>query len=83
MLRYDEEYEIEIKQNNEWYQINAELNFDEPLWEVEQNKSKELELIWEYGYGKLIKGDYRIIKAVYFENEPEQKFYISAEFTIN
>lgn len=83
LLRYDEVYKIEIKQNNEWHKINAELNFNEPLWGVEQNKSQELELKWEYGYGKLAKGEYRIIKEVYFENEAEQKFYISAEFTID
>ena len=82
LLRYDEVYKIEVKQNNEWHKINAELYFNEPLWEVEQNKSQELELKWEYGYGKLTKGEYRIIKEVYFENESEKKFYISAEFTI-
>lgn len=82
LLRYDEVYKIEIKQNNEWHKINAELYFNEPLWGVEQNKSQELELKWESGYGKLAKGEYRIIKEVYFENESEQKFYISAEFTI-
>lgn len=82
LLRYDEVYKIEIKQNNEWHKINAELYFNEPLWEVEQNKSQELELKWEDSYGRLVKGEYRIIKEVYFENESEQKFYISAEFTI-
>lgn len=82
LLRYDEVYKIEIKQNNEWHKINAELYFNEPLWEVEQNKSQELELKWEDSYGRLAKGEYRIIKEVYFENESEQKFYISAEFTI-
>lgn len=83
LLHYDEVYEIEVKQNNEWHKINAKLYFNEPLWDVEQNKSKELELKWEHSYGKLAKGEYRIIKEVYFENESEQKFYISAEFTID
>lgn len=82
LLRYDEVYKIEIKQNNEWHKINVELYFNEPLWGVEQNKSQELELKWEGSYGRLAKGEYRIIKEVYFENESEQKFYISAEFTI-
>lgn len=82
ILKYDEIYEMEIKQDNEWYKINAELKFNAPLWEVEQNESKELELKWEHGYGKLAKGKYRIIKEVYFENELDKKFYISAEFVI-
>ena len=83
LLHYDETYEIEIKQNGEWHKINAELYFNEPLFEVEENKSKELELKWEYGYGKLPSGKYRIVKKVYFENEREQEFYISAEFNID
>ncbi len=82
LLRYDEIYEIEIKQNGEWHKINAELDFNAPLWKLEQQSSKEIELNWEHGYGKLAKGEYRIIKEVYFEKESEQKFYISAEFTI-
>ena len=82
LLRYGEDYEIEIKQNGKWYKINAELEFNVPLWELEQNKSKELELKWEYGYGKLANGEYRILKNVFYENEAEQNFYISVEFTI-
>ncbi len=82
LLRYDEIYEIEIKQDGYWKKIDVELNFDLPLWEVEPSKSKEIELKWQDGYGKLVTGKYRIIKEVYFENESEEKFYISAEFTI-
>ncbi|MDO5556942.1 MAG: hypothetical protein Q4G05_01675 [Clostridia bacterium] len=81
-LKYDEVYEIEIEQDNEWYKINVEIDFNDPLWEVEQNESNELELKWEHGYGKLATGTYRIIKEVYFENDSEEKFYVSAEFTI-
>lgn len=82
VLRYDEVYEIEIKQKNEWHKINAEQFFNAPLWELDQKQSKNLELKWKHGYGKLIRGEYRIIKEVYFEQESEQKFYVSAEFTI-
>lgn len=83
LLHYDATYEIEIKQNGEWHKINVELYFNEPLWDVEENKAKEIELNWEQGYGKLATGEYRIIKEVYFENEKEQKFYIAAEFNID
>ncbi len=82
LLHYDEVYEIEIKKDNKWHKINVELYFNEPLWGVEQNSKEEIELKWEHEYGKLAKGDYRIIKEVYFENEEEQKFYVSVEFTI-
>lgn len=82
LLRYDEVYEIEIKKDNDWHEINVEIYFNEPLWGVEKNSKKEIELNWEHGYGKLAPGEYRIIKEVYFENEQEQEFYVSAEFTI-
>lgn len=82
LLYYDEYYKMEIKKDNEWHTINVELYFNDPLWIVKQNSKKEIKLNWEHGYGKLAKGDYRIIKKVYFENEEEQEFYISAEFII-
>ncbi len=82
LLRYDEYYKMEIKKDNEWHTINVELYFNDPLWGVNQNSKEEIELNWEHGYGKLAPGEYRIIKEVYFENEEEQEFNISAEFTI-
>lgn len=80
LLYYDAYYKMEIKQNGEWHKINVELEFDDPLWKIEKNKSEEFELKWEHGYGKLTSGEYRIIKKVYLEQE--EKFYTSAEFTI-
>ena len=82
LLRYDEIYEIEIKKDNAWHKINVELEFNLPLWKVKPHETAEIELNWEHGYGKLIKGEYRIIKNVYFENEKEQKFYVSTNFNI-
>ena len=84
LLRYDDVYEIEIKKDNEWHKINVELYFDMPLWEVKENSKEEIELNWEHEYGKLAKGNYRIIKEVYFEvdDNQEESFYVSAEFTI-
>ena len=84
LLRYDDVYEIEIKKDNEWNKINVELYFDMPLWEVKENSKEEIELNWEHEYGKLAKGNYRIIKEVYFEvdDNQEESFYVSAEFTI-
>ena len=83
MLHYDDSYEIEIKKDVKWYKVNAEIFFNEPLFDVEEGKSKELDLKWEYGYGKLPRGKYRIVKKVYFENDREQEFYISVEFNID
>lgn len=84
LLRYNEYYKMEIKKDNKWHTINAELYFNDPLWKLNENSKKEIELNWEEGYGELAPGEYRIIKEVYFESDTTQntKFFVSAEFTI-
>lgn len=81
-LRYDEVYEIETKVNGEWYKINVDQFFNMPLWGIEQDSKVDIEINWEYSYGKLGSGEYRIVKEVYFEGMSDQKFYIAAEFSI-
>ena len=81
-LFYDDVYEMEIRQDNEWHKINIEANFNGPLWELKENSQEDIELNWEHIYGKLVPGEYRIVKEVYFENEEDQKFYIAVEFEI-
>ena len=84
LLRYDEVYEIEVKKDDKWHKINVELYFNEPLWGVNPKSKDEIDLNWEYGYGKLTPGEYRIIKEVFFESDSvqEPEFYIAAEFAI-
>ena len=84
LLYYDEIYQMEINQNNEWHKINVDLMFNDPLWQVPGHQLTEITLNWQHGYGKLAKGQYRIIKEVYFKNkdEKEPSFYVAAEFTI-
>ena len=55
-----------------------------PVCVTHSKETKEIELNWENGYGKLSKGNYRIIKSIDIEKENEifETFYISAEFTI-
>lgn len=83
-IQYGNPYEIEIKQNNEWYKINVELNFTLPAFSLKSKETKELELNWGNGYGKLEHGEYRIIKNIDIEKEDGtyEIFYISAEFRI-
>ncbi len=81
---YGYPYEIEIKKDEKWYKINVEIDFILPAFELKSKETKEIELNWENGYGKLAKGDYRIIKSINIEKEDEtfDTFYVSAEFTI-
>ena len=83
-FQYGNPYEIEIKKDGEWHKINVELNFDMPAFPLSSKESKEIELDWENGYGKLAKGTYRIIKGIDYEYEEGkyETFNVAAEFTI-
>ena len=83
-FQYGNTYEIEIKKDGEWHKINVELNFDMPAFPLSSKESKEIELDWENGYGKLAKGTYRIIKGINYEYEEGkyETFNVAIEFTI-
>lgn len=83
-FEYGDPYEIEIKKNGKWYKINNELNFNLPAYLLNSKETKEIEVNWEYGYGKLPKGTYRIIKSIDYEYEQGKYefFYTAAEFVI-
>lgn len=81
---YGNPYEIEIKKDGEWHHINVELNFTLPAYGLNPGESKEIELNWEHGYGKLSTGAYRIIKVIDYEYEEVkyEDFNVTVEFTI-
>ncbi len=83
-FQYSNPYEIEIKKDGEWHKINAELYFNLLLFQLSAKESKEIELDWENGYGKLAKGTYRIIKEIDYEYKEEkyETFNVAVEFTI-
>lgn len=83
-FQYGNTYEIEIKKDGEWHKINVKLNFDMPAFPLSSKESKEIELDWENGYGKLAKGTYRIIKGINYEYEEGkyETFNVAIEFTI-
>ena len=83
-FQYGNPYEIEIKKDGEWHKINVELNFDMPAFQLLSKESKEIELDWENGNGKLPKGTYRIIKGIDYEYEEGkyETFNVTIEFTI-
>lgn len=83
-FQYGSPYEIEIKKDGEWHKINAELYFNMPVFQLSAKESKEIELDWENGYGKLAKGTYRIIKGINYEYEEGkyETFNVAVEFNI-
>ena len=83
-FQYGNPYEIEIKKDGEWHKINDELYFNLLLFQLSAKESKEIELDWENGYGKLAKGTYRIIKEIDYEYKEEkyETYNVAVEFTI-
>ena len=83
-FEYGTPYEIEVKKDGEWHKINVELDFTMPAFQLSAKESKEIELAWEYGYGKLAEGTYRIIKVINYEYNggKYEPFNVAVEFTI-
>ncbi len=83
-IQLGDSYEIEIKKDGKWHKINVQLNFNSPAYVLKSNESREIEIDWKNAYGKLVKGEYRIIKSIGIKNNNEtfDDFYVSAEFII-
>lgn len=85
LLRYGPDYSIEIKKNNDWYKIKVSQPFHTILYYLDNNETAEYNINWSPYYGDLPKGEYRLVKNFYFENEENIKsddFYVTIEFTI-
>lgn len=86
---YGTSFYIEKYENSDWHEvmpINNNYGFNSMAYYVDENGKLELEQNWEYIYGKLNKGIYRIVKDVAFESDvpitPEDIYYIWTEFEI-
>jgi hypothetical protein len=87
-FNYGAEYHLEKKYNKKWYIIEPKnkIIFTSMAYEVEAEQTKEIKFDWEYGYGELPKGKYRIVKYMYkLKDAPideSKKTFVAAEFTI-
>jgi hypothetical protein len=55
-----------------------------PAYWIKSGEAKEIEINWEYGYGELSSGKYRILKGIGIEKETESydDSVVAFEFTI-
>lgn len=84
-IQYGNPYSIEKYQNGYWKTVELinDMAFTLPAYELKTNESKEININWEYGYGKLPSGKYRIVKNFnYEENEKYVSFIKYLEFEI-
>ena len=83
-LEYGNPYSIEKYENGYWKSAPTinDLYFTMPAFGLKKGETKELDINWEYGYGKL-KGKYRIVKDFsYHENDDYVSFNKYFEFEI-
>lgn len=75
---YGEWYEIEKERNGKWYKIKtaiSEYGFNDVGYLVNDNDELVLTVDWEWLYGKLPSGNYRLLKEV-------DSKYIAVEFSV-
>lgn len=83
---YGESYGIEKEVDGKWYNLKtiSDRVFNVPLYTLYLTKSAEEYINFEYGYGKLTSGKYRVVKDALFlyDNDKTEDFLIAVEFTI-
>lgn len=79
---YGDDYELEIKKDNEWHVFNVRINFMTIGYILNAHDSKEIDINWENNYVNLDSGEYRLIKLISFEEGEKDSFYIASEFEI-
>lgn len=82
---YGEEYRIDKKENGIWNELDVVVEgnyaWNAIGYSVNKDNKLELDINWEWLYGKLKPGEYRIVKSTSYAGEGT-KHYITAEFSI-
>lgn len=81
---YGSYFRIDVKKNGSWKEskIIGDGSFNAMAYLVDENNKLELKQNWERIYGKLSKGEYRIVKYVCISEGCKDKKEFSVEFTI-
>ena len=89
VIEYGAWYRLEKLQDEEWKQVEPieGVSWAQDDWKkpVEPGSQETEEYNWEWYYGRLPAGDYRIVISVFKEMAPDYKrpFYYAAEFSIS
>ena len=85
---YGEPYTIEKFENGNWKKIDTLTGesqaWNDILYNLKPNETRELNINWSFGYGELKSGTYRLVKSdLRKANSPESRAYsVYAEFDI-
>lgn len=91
--QYGEPYSLELKENDKWNSVEPikdNCAFIAIAYSLKAKQETEIKVNWEYCYGKLPAGQYRITKTFThvksnssnFELRYGKKYYISAEYLL-
>lgn len=85
---YGDEFFLEQEIDGHWYEVPTvieEYGFNDIGYELNPGATEEMTTEWEWLYGKLDAGAYRIIKSVSDYRMPGDfdKYYLAATFTID
>ena len=78
-------YFLQVRQDGAWHFIdigNVKLASTSVAYRVKDGETREVETSWENIYGTLPAGTYRLVKT-FFTNTIHDKFFLSAEFTVD
>ncbi len=81
---YGDSYRIDKKENGTWVELEPIIEnyaWNSIGYSVDQNNKLEMEVNWEWLYGKLQDGEYRLVKDTSYAGEGT-KHYITVEFEI-
>ena len=83
---YGEFFSLDKKVNDNWVEVPViGSGFDDPALHLNAKHTKEWDINWEWLYGELTKGDYRIIKEVFDSYEATgiyEVYPLAAEFVV-
>lgn len=85
---YGEYFYLEKKYDGKWYEvpiaIKENYGFEDIAYILPANEETEWVVDWDWLYGSLEAGEYRIIKDIHKPNESEEydTYYLAAEFKI-
>lgn len=87
---YGAEYNIKKKVDGKWNDVKTltgePLTWTAIAYTLKAGEERELNIDWSFGYGKLEKGDYTLVKSTFKEEDrpidEKEKLYLYGEFSI-